>query len=307
MTKNASARASPALQKSSTFRSNWEHLRRENLYVSTFYRVVASKGGAIGGGFVLLIILLAIFAPQVTAYDPIEISPPDALQPPSFAHPAGTDRFGRDILTRIIFGTRISLRVGLVGVGIAAVFGGTLGILSGYFGGWLDNLTVFFVNTLLALPGILLALVIVAALGPGLENVMIAVGISAIPSYARVMRGSTMSAKEKLYVEAARAIGCRHHSIILRHILPNVLAPLTVLSTLGVATAVLIGAAVSYLGLGAKPPTPEWGVMVNEGRSFLRQAWWLSTMPGVAIMLTAIALNLLGDSFRDALDPRLQG
>jgi peptide/nickel transport system permease protein len=248
----------------------------------------------------------ALFAPFLTSYDPIAIVPSEALQPPSLRHPAGTDRFGRDILTRIIFGARISLRVGLISVSIAVAGGGLMGLLGGYYGGWVDNVMVFSINVLLALPGILLALVILAALGPGLENVMIAVGISSIPNFARVVRGSTLSAKGMEYVDAARALGCTDRRIILRHILPNVLAPVIVLSTLGIATAILVGAAVSYLGLGAKPPTPEWGVMVNEGRDFLRRAWWLSTMPGLAIMFTVIALNLVGDGIRDALDPRLR-
>jgi peptide/nickel transport system permease protein len=268
--------------------------------------VLRSTGGQLGGLITALLILTAIFAPQVAPYDPIKISPAEALQPPSATHLAGTDRFGRDILTRIIYGTRISLRVGLISVGIAAVIGGLMGLLAGYYGGWVDNLVVLLINILLALPGILLALVIVAALGAGLENVMIAVGISSIPAYARVVRGSTLAAKASVYVESARVTGCTDARIIFRHILPNVTAPLIVLSTLGVATAILVGASVSYLGLGAEPPTPEWGIMVNEGRNYLRQAWWLSAMPGLAIMLTVIALNLLGDSLRDALDPRLR-
>jgi peptide/nickel transport system permease protein len=269
-------------------------------------RILRSPGGAIGVSVLTLLLLAAIFAPHLTPYDPLALAPADALRPPSFQHPAGTDRFGRDILTRILYGTRISLQVGLISVGIAALFGGILGLLAGYFGGWVDTLIVFIINILLALPGILLALVIVAALGSGLHNVMIAVGISTIPSYARVVRGSTLSTRYRVYVDSAKAIGCSHQRILFRHILPNIVAPLIVLSTLGVATAVLIGASVSFLGLGAKPPTPEWGVMVNDGRSFLRQAWWLSTMPGLAIMVTVIALNLLGDALRDALDPRLK-
>jgi peptide/nickel transport system permease protein len=269
-------------------------------------RIVRSKGGALGGGFVVLLILVAIFAPYITPYDPIKISPTEALQPPSPQHLAGTDRFGRDIFSRILFGARISLQVGLVSVSIALIVGGILGLLAGYYGNWIDNAINLVLNILLALPGILLALVIVAALGPSLENVMIAVGISSIPSYARVVRGGTLAAKVDVYVEAARIIGCRDSRILLRHILPNILAPVIVLTTIGIATAILVGASVSYLGLGAKPPTPEWGIMVNDGRNYLQQAWWLSTMPGIAIMLTAIALNLLGDSLRDALDPRLR-
>lgn len=269
-------------------------------------RIAKSRGGLIGGIFILALIFVALFAPYIAAYDPIRISPTEALQPPSLAHPAGTDRFGRDIFARILYGSRISLQVGLISVGIAAFMGSLLGLVAGYYGGWVDRLIILLLNILLALPGILLALVIVAALGQGLENVMIAVGISTIPSYARIVRGGALAAKAEVYVEAARVLGCPDGRILFRHILPNILAPIIVLSTISVATAILIGASVSYLGLGAKPPTPEWGIMVSDGRNFLRQAWWLSTMPGIAIMLTTIALNLLGDSLRDALDPRLR-
>ncbi len=286
--------------------SRWAEWTRHSYLGSVLIQVAGSKAGAIGGGFVLLLGFVAIFAPHLSPYDPIQISPQEALQPPSWQHLAGTDRFGRDILTRIMFGARISLQVGFIGVGIAGSVGGVMGLMAGYYRGWIDDIMVLVINILLALPGILLALVIVAVLGPGLQNVMIAVGISAIPSYARVVRGSTLAVKENLFVEGARAIGCSDARIMFRYILPNVFAPLVVLSTLGVATAILVGAAVSFLGLGAKPPTPEWGVMVSEGRNYLRQAWWLSTMPGVAIMVTAIALNLLGDSLRDALDPQLK-
>lgn len=273
---------------------------------TAFRRITHSYGGAIGGGFLILLIFVAIAAPVLSPYDPIKMSPTEALQAPSWTHPAGTDRLGRDIMTRIMYGARISLQMGLISVGIALVFGGLLGLAAGYFGGWIDTSIMFVTNLLLALPGVLLALVILAALGPGLGNVMIAVGISAIPNYIRVVRGSMLSAKESDYVHAAEVVGSSNSRIIFRHIVPNILAPVIVLATLGFATAILIGAAVSYLGLGASPPTPEWGVMVSEGRSQLQRAWWLSAMPGLAIMLTAIALNLLGDSLRDALDPRLR-
>lgn len=269
-------------------------------------RVLRSRGGLLGLCILLALILLAIFAPYVSPYDPLALSPSEASQPPSWRHPAGTDRFGRDVLTRIFYGARISLRVGLISVAIAGLTGTALGLVSGYFGGWIDAGINLLINILLGLPGILLALVILAVLGPGLQNVMIAVGISAIPGYARLIRGNTLVLKEQEFVLAARALGVSDSRIILAHILPNVLGPLIVLSTLGVASAILVGASVSYLGLGAKPPTPEWGVMVNDGRNHLRQAWWLSTMPGLAIMITVIGLNLLGDALRDALDPRLR-
>jgi len=275
-------------------------------YAIALRRLLRSRGGVLGGGILLLLILVAIFAPVLSPYDPLQMAPQEASDPPSLKHPAGTDRFGRDILTRIMYGARISLRVGLISVAIAGILGGLLGLLAGYFGGWVDAAISLLINILLGLPGILLALVILAALGPGLQNVMIAVGISGIPGYARLIRGNTLVVKEQDYVYAARALGAPDWRIILSHILPNVMAPIVVLSTLGVASAILVGASVSYLGLGAKPPTPEWGVMVNDGRNHLRQAWWLSTMPGLAIMVTVIGLNLLGDALRDALDPRLK-
>jgi peptide/nickel transport system permease protein len=269
-------------------------------------RLLRSKGGVIGGTILLVLLLVGVFAPFLSPYDPLAISPAEASEPPSLSHPAGTDRFGRDILTRIMYGARLSLRVGLISVAISGLIGGLLGLTAGYFGGWLDAGISLLINVLLGLPGILLALVILAALGPGLQNVLIAVGISGIPSYARLIRGNTLVIKQQDFVQASRALGTPDWRIILMHVLPNVMAPIIVLSTLGVASAILVGASVSYLGLGAKPPTPEWGVMVNDGRNHLRQAWWLSTMPGVAIMVTVIGLNLLGDALRDALDPRLK-
>jgi peptide/nickel transport system permease protein len=280
--------------------------KRRSYFRVLLRRIMRSNGGMIGGGFIILLIFVAIAAPLLSPYDPIKMSPTDALQPPSWKHPAGTDRLGRDIMTRIIYGTRISLQLGFISVGISLCIGCFLGLIAGFFGGWIDNAVNFINNVLLALPGVLLALVILAALGPGLGNVMIAVGISSVPNYVRVVRGSVLAARASDYVEAARAIGSTNARIMFLHIAPNVMAPVIVLATLGFATAILIGASVSYLGLGSSPPTPEWGVMVSEGRNHLQRAWWLSTMPGLAIMFTVIALNLLGDSLRDALDPRLR-
>jgi peptide/nickel transport system permease protein len=260
----------------------------------------------LGGLFLLALVVVAIFAPLIAPYDPIEIYPTEARQAPSPRHLAGTDKFGRDTMSRIIFGTRISLRVGLIGVAIALCIGGMVGLYAGYLGGRFDMIVCMLVNIMLAFPGILLALSIVAVLGPGLENVMVAVGISSIPQFLRVVRSSVLSAKEEVYVEAAKVAGCSNRRIIFRHILPNVVAPVIVLSTLWVGTAILIGASVSFLGLGVQPPTPEWGVMVSDGRNYLNSMWWLSTFPGLAIVLTVLAMNLLGDGLRDALDPRLK-
>lgn len=280
--------------------------KAESLTLGVLRRLARNKGAMLGAAILLILVLSALFAPWVAPYDPIQISPSDALQPPSLKHLAGTDPFGRDILSRIIYGARISLRVGFISVAIAGVFGGLLGLYSGFYAGWLDQGVTLLVNIMLAFPGILLALSVMAILGPSLNNVMIAVGISSIPAYVRLVRGSVLSVKESEYIEAARLIGCSNVRIMLRHIVPNVMAPFIVLSTLGVASAILVGASVSFLGMGAQPPTPEWGLMINNVRSYLRIAWWMATFPGLAIMITVLALNLLGDGLRDALDPRLK-
>jgi peptide/nickel transport system permease protein len=263
--------------------------------------------GAVAGLYLLLALVgVAVFADRLAPYDPVKINPEAALRPPGRPFLLGTDTLGRDILSRLVHGSRISLRVGLVSVGIAAALGTTLGLVAGYYGRWLDLGVMRFIDLLLAFPNVLLALAIIAILGPSIFNLMIAVGVSATPAYARVVRGSVLSAKENTYVEAARAVGCNDGLIIWRHILPNVLAPLIVLSTLGMAGAILTGAALSFLGLGVQPPTPEWGIMVSDGRNYLRRAWWITTFPGAAIMITVLAINMLGDGLRDALDPRLK-
>jgi peptide/nickel transport system permease protein len=260
----------------------------------------------IGLGALVLLTIVAIAAPWLAPHDPIRQNPMMFLKPPSAEHWLGTDQFGRDIFSRILYGSRISLRIGLVSVGIAIALGGFLGLVSGFYGGWLDQVISRFVDLLLAFPGILLALVIVSVIGPSLTNVMIAVGISATPTYARVVRGSVLAARENVYVEAAHALGAGERRILARHVLPNVLAPVIVLATLGVAGAILTGAALSFLGLGAAPPTPEWGAMLSEGRNYMRLAWWISTFPGLAIMIAVLATNLFGDGLRDALDPRMR-
>ena len=277
---------------------------RPSLNRQLLSRLLRNRGALLGGTILLALIVVAIGAPWLTPRDPLEMNPPDRWLPPDAQHWFGTDNFGRDIFTRVLFGTRISLPMGLISVGLALAISLAAGLLAGYYGGRVDALVMRAVDVLLAFPGLLLALAIVATLGPNLENAMIAVGISAAPTYIRVVRAGVLSAREFEYVEAARSIGAPDHVIMVRHILPNIIAPVIVLATLGVAGAMITGAALSFLGLGAKPPAPEWGAMLSEARSYLRLAPWTTTFPGLAIVVAALAINLLGDGLRDVLDPR---
>lgn len=260
----------------------------------------------IGAVVMALEILMAIFAPVVAPYDPLFQDFTVPLKGPSHAHLFGTDDTGRDILSRVIFGARISLRVGFVAVAIGAGIGVVLGIVSGFYSGVIDSILMRLTDLLLAFPGLLLALAIVAVLGPGLFNVMIAVGIGGVPVYTRLARASTLSARERDYVLAARSIGCTDSRIMFRYILPNVVPPVIVLATLGVAGAILTAASLSFIGVGAQPPTPEWGAILTLGRQYLQQAWWFTFFPGAAIMITVLAVNMVGDALRDALDPKLR-
>lgn len=269
-------------------------------------RMMRSLNISLGVSIILVIVLLAVLAPNLTPYDPERVTPSLRLQAPSEQYIFGTDDFGRDVFTRVAYGARLSLLVGFFSVTIAASIGIPLGMIGGYFGGRIDALLMRLTDVMLAFPGILLALAIVAILGRSLTNVMIAVGISAIPLYARMARGSTLSIKTIDYVVAAHAIGCAAPRILAQHIFPNILAPLIVIATNGIASAIIAGAALSFLGLGAQPPTPEWGIMLSEGRVYLRAAWWVTTFPGMAIMITVMAINLIGDGLRDILDPRLR-
>jgi peptide/nickel transport system permease protein len=270
-----------------------------------FRQLVRNKGAMIGLGIILIAVIVAIGAPLVTPYEPTKPSR-DNLQPPTMPHPLGTDPLGRDIMSRVIYGSRISLRIGFLSVGIGISAGLLLGLSGGYYGGWLDNLLVMIIDAMLAFPGILLAMAIVSVLGASLRNVMIAVGLSSIPRYARLVRGSVLSAREQLYVDSARVIGAKDSRIVLRHIVPNVIGPVLVMATLSVPTAILSAAGLSFLGLGAQPPTPEWGLMVSEGRKVMRHAWWVPTFPGLAVMVIVLSINLFGDGLRDAIDPRLR-
>ncbi|MFN8472561.1 MAG: ABC transporter permease [Anaerolineae bacterium] len=278
----------------------------EAMWRKTLRRLLRNRGAVIGGVVLLILIFGAVAAPVISPYDPVEMNPPARLQPPSLTHPFGTDNFGRDIFSRVMYGTRISLPMGIIAVAISLVIGLVGGLLSGYYGRWVDGGIMRGVDVMLAFPGLLLALAIVATLGPSLVNAMIAVGIAAAPIYIRVVRANVLSAREHDYVEAARSVGVPEHLIIVRHILPNVSAPVIVLATLGVAGAIITAAALSYLGLGVKPPTPEWGSMLREASNYLRLAPWTTTFPGLAIVIAALAINLLGDGLRDTLDPRMK-
>jgi peptide/nickel transport system permease protein len=274
--------------------------------VEVWRRLRKNKAAVFGLVIIAILLLTALFAPLIAPYHYDEQNLDEAFISPSARHVMGTDNFGRDILSRIIYGSRISLMVGFIAVGIGMVIGGTLGAISAYYGGVTDNIIMRLIDVLLAMPNILLAISISAALGPGLVNAMIAVGIGTVPNYARVTRASVLTVKEREYVEAARCIGAKDGRIIVTHIIPNALAPMIVQATLGVASAILSAAALSFIGLGIQPPTPEWGAMLSAGRSYIRDYWYIVTFPGLAIMVTIFALNLFGDGLRDALDPRLK-
>lgn len=269
-------------------------------------RLLRHKGARVGGAIVLLLLLAAILAPVLAPYDPIDGNLANQLQPPSAEHLLGTDEQGRDVLSRIIYGSRLSLLVGCVSTGIALALGIVIGALSAYYGGWWDLITMRFIDIMLAFPTILLAIAITAVLGPSLTNAMVAVGIVNMPIFARLVRSSVLQIKESEYVEAARSVGMGNIRIIARHILPNSLAPLLVQSTLSFGTAILEAAGLSFLGLGAQPPAPEWGAMLSNSQNYMQIATWVVTFPGLAIIINVLGFNLLGDGLRDVLDPRLR-
>lgn len=272
------------------------------------YRRLARRNpiGVIGLAVLIVVIVLAIFAGQVAPFDPAA-QPAERLIPPDRTYLFGTDEFGRDVFSRVIWGTRISLYVGIAAVTIALLIGVTLGLISGFYGGWPDSLIMRLVDILFAFPTIVLAIAITGILGPNLTNATIAIGLVYAPVFARVTRGPVLSVVNDEYVQAARTVGATNRRIVLRHVLPNVTAPLIVQTTLALSTAILAEAALSFLGLGTQPPTPSWGTMLGTGRKFLELSPWASIFPGLAIMLTVLAFNLLGDGLRDVLDPRLRG
>lgn len=284
-------------------------MKKEKKRFMSSFRVFAkrfrrNKTATVGAVILLILILMAIFAPVLAPYDFGAQDIGNEFQPSSAAHWLGTDSFGRDILSRIIWGARVSLTIGFISVGIALLIGGAIGAIAGYYGGWIDNVLMRLMDILLSVPQFLLAIAIAAAMGPGLINLMIAVGISSTPTYARIVRSSILSAKEQEYIEAAKLSGATNARIIFRHILPNCMAPIIVQMTLGIAGAILNAAGLSFIGLGPEPPTPEWGAMLSDARQYFRNYPTVSLYPGLFISITIFALNVVGDGLRDALDPK---
>lgn len=282
-------------KKRSQFAEIWQRLRR-------------NKMAMLGLAILIVLALLAIFADVICDYDTMVVAQNMSirLQGPSKAHIFGTDEFGRDIFARIIHGARVSLVVGLISVSVSLILGGALGAFAGFYGGTVDMVIMRVLDVFLAVPSILLSMTIVAALGTDLIFVMIAIGISSVPNFARIVRAAVMGVKDQEFVEASRAMGASNASIIFKEVLPNCLAPIIVQSTLSVAGAILSTASLSFIGLGVQPPDPEWGAMLSSGRQYIRDAIHLTVFPGLAIIITVLALNLLGDGLRDALDPRLK-
>lgn len=280
--------------------------RQRGRFEETWRRFRKNKW-AISG--LVLLAVLAVVAIGADVIAPEGLDDQELMrrfEAPSAANLLGTDNLGRDILSRIIHGARLSLSIGFITTAIGLTVGGTLGAIAGYYGGREDQLIMRVMDVILAIPGFIFAVALVTALGPNLLNLMIAVGVNSIPYFARIIRSSVMSVKENEYIEAARAIGANDRWIIARHVIPNAFAPILVQATLRIGDTIIIAAGLSFLGLGAQPPLPEWGAMLSSGRQYLRDAWWMATFPGIAIMFTVLAFNLVGDGLRDALDPRLK-
>jgi ABC-type dipeptide/oligopeptide/nickel transport system permease subunit len=277
----------------SQLKRNWAKLRR-------------NKAALFGGILILIYVVVALLAPVIFPGNPSAPNLMKALERPSVAHPLGTDELGRTILGRIIYGSRVSLLIAIGVVAVGLLIGVPLGLISGYYGGKVDFGIQRVTDTLLAFPGFLLALALVSVLGVGLKNTIISVGISMVPIYIRLVRGCALSVREQTYVEAAKAVGTRNRVILLRHILPNVMIPITIQTSLGMGTAILFAAGLGFLGIGVQPPTPEWGAMLGSGRAYLFHAPHVATFPGIAIFLAVLGFNLAGDGLRDVLDPRFR-
>ena len=280
--------------------------KQKTWFQETLARFLKNRGATIAAVVLLLVFLALILAPVIAPYSPIDPDTTNIAAHPSMQHLLGTDAIGRDILSRILYGGRLTVVIGVLAILIACGVGLPLGMVAGFYGGKVDRIISRLMDIMLAFPGILLALAVVAVLGSSVVNATIAVGISLIPGFVRLVRSSYLSAKENVYVEAARAIGVGDRQIMVKHILPNVMAPITVLATVATGWAIIIGASLSFLGLGVQAPAPEWGADLASGRQWIQLAWWMTTFPGLAILIVILALNLVGDGIRDAVDPRLR-
>ncbi|HLR94769.1 MAG TPA: ABC transporter permease [Jiangellaceae bacterium] len=272
--------------------------------VETFELLLRNPMSLVASLIIVVLVVVALLGTTLAPYDATRVDVPNALQGPSGQHWFGTDELGRDVFSRVLLGAEVSLRVGLVAVGISLVAGVVIGLLAGYYGRWVDDSLMRGMDVLFAFPAILMAIVVLAILGPGVTNAMIAIGIVYTPIFARVTRAGVLSVREEVYVRAARSAGAGDARILVRHVLPNVTAPIIVQTSISLAFAILSEAALSYIGLGTQPPEPSWGRMLADGRGFIADAWWMALFPGIAIFVTVLAFNLLGDGLRDVLDPR---
>lgn len=300
----------PSLTRKSSI-SLFENYRREHAWQIReflFTLRLLSRNPSAVAGFVIIVsmVLIALTAPLIAPYDPIRISLSERLSSPSLRHLFGTDEMGRDILSRVMYGARISLRIGVLVIAIAGGLGALIGAVAGYLGRQTDNLIMRIMDVILSFPPLVLAMAMAAALGPNLNNAVIAVAFVMIPKFARMVRGEALAVKEKQFIAAAKASGAGNLWIILHHILPNCFSSVIVLATLILGETILIAASLSFIGLGAQPPTPEWGAMISVGRKFLMDQWWYPTFPGLFILLTVIGFNIMGDALRDILDPRIR-
>lgn len=278
--------------------------RAKGTRTAALARVVRNRTLLVGASITLVVILASLLAPLIAPYDPQTMNLAAAMQPPSWQHLAGTDNFGRDMLSRILYGGRIALLVAFTSVAIAVGIGCLLGFAAGYAGGMVDVIVQRLVDLMLAFPSLLLAFLVIAILGPGLVNAIIAIGVGGVPVYARVARAEVLKLRSREFVESAKAMGASDARVLFRHVIPNSLSPILVLAGLGMASAILTEAALSYIGLGAQPPSPDWGSTLSQAQNYIETQWWLPTFPGLAIVVTALGFNLLSDGLRDHLDPR---
>lgn len=287
---------------------NNKKIKKKSLWVETWHRLKKSKLAMFGLYILLALIIMAVFADVIYDYDTDVIEPNYAimLQPPSSEHWFGTDNLGRDVFARVIYGSRISLQVSIMSIVISLIIGGGFGAVAGYYGGRVDDILMRIMDVFLAIPNMLMAIAVVASLGPSMFNLMLAIAISNIPRFARIVRASILGVKDEEFVEAARACGATNTRIIIREVLPNCMAPIIVQGSIAIASSILVIASLSFVGLGVAPPTPEWGSMLSEGRTYIRDNNYLTVFPGLAIAITSLSINLLGDGLRDALDPKLK-